>query len=88
MAENRTVRRASTLIGFQGRLVPIGGPDCAESPPREVIDLTDDSEDDHEYAKPKNEFYNEHVTPLVTEPMGCSKTIPLCLCEHLYVYHF
>ena len=39
-------RRASTLVGFQGQLVPIGEPDCAESPPREVIDLTDDSEDD------------------------------------------
>ena len=46
MAENRAVRRASTLVGFQGRLVPIGEPDCAESPPREIIDLTDDSEDD------------------------------------------
>ena len=46
MAENRAVRRASTLVGFQGRLVPIGEPDRAESPPREVIDLTDDSEDD------------------------------------------
>ena len=45
-----------------------------------------------EYTKPKDEFYNKHVTPLVTEPMGCSMTIPLCLCEHLYdfpyVYHF
>ena len=30
-----------------------------------------------EYAKLKNEFYYEHVTPLVTEPMGCSMTIPL-----------
>ena len=46
MAENRAVRRASTLVGFQGRLVPIGNPDRAESPPREIIDLTDDSEDD------------------------------------------
>ena len=46
MAESRAVRRASTLVGFQGRLVPIGEPDRAESPPREVIDLTDDSEDD------------------------------------------
>ena len=40
------VRRASTLVGFQGRLVPIGEPDRAESPPRDIIDLTDDSEDD------------------------------------------
>ena len=46
MAENRAVRRASTLVGFQGRLVPIGEPDRAESLPREIIDLTDDSEDD------------------------------------------
>ena len=46
LAERRAVRRASTLVGFQGRLVPIGEPDCAESPPREIIDLTDDSEDD------------------------------------------
>ena len=46
MAESRAIRRASTLVGFQGQLVPIGEPDCAESPPREVIDLTDDSEDD------------------------------------------
>ena len=46
MAENRAVRRASTLVGFQGWLVPIGELDCAESPPREIIDLTDDSEDD------------------------------------------
>ena len=46
MAENRVIRRASTLVGFQGQLVPIGEPDCAESPPREIIDLTDDSEDD------------------------------------------
>ena len=46
MAENRAVRRASTLIRFQGQLVPIGGPDRAESPPREIIDLTDNSEDD------------------------------------------
>ena len=29
------------------------------------------------YAKPKDELYNEHVTPLVTKPMGCSITIPL-----------
>ena len=46
MAERRAVRRASTLVGFQGWLVPIGEPDRAESPPREIIDLTDDSEDD------------------------------------------
>ena len=46
MAENRAVRRASTLVGFQGRLVPIGEPDRAESPPREIIDLTNDSKDD------------------------------------------
>ena len=30
-----------------------------------------------EYAKPKNEFYYEHVTPLVTEPMGYSMTISI-----------
>ena len=46
MAENRAVRRALTLVGFQGQLVPIGEPDRAESPPREIIDLTDNSEDD------------------------------------------
>ena len=46
LAERRAIRRASTSVRFQGRLVPIGEPDCAESPPREVIDLTDDSEDD------------------------------------------
>ena len=46
MAERRAVRRASTLVRFQGRLVPIGEPDRAESLPREIIDLTDDSEDD------------------------------------------
>ena len=34
------------MVGFQGRLVPIGELDCAESPPREIIDLTNDSEDD------------------------------------------
>ena len=33
-------------MGFQGQLVPIGELDRAESPPREIIDLTDDSEDD------------------------------------------
>ena len=46
LAERRAVRRASTFVGFQGRLVPIGEPDHAESLPREIIDLTDDSEDD------------------------------------------
>ena len=46
LAERRAVRRASTLVRFQGRLVPIGKPDCAESLPREIIDLTDDSKDD------------------------------------------
>ena len=45
LAERRAVRRASTLVGFQGWLVPIGEPDCAESPPRKIIDLTNDSED-------------------------------------------
>ena len=46
LAERRAVRRALTLVRFQGRLVPIGEPDRAESPPREIIDLTDDSKDD------------------------------------------
>ena len=46
LAERRAVRRTSTLVGFQGQLVPIGEPDHAESLPREIIDLTDDSEDD------------------------------------------
>ena len=46
LAERRAVRRVSTLVGFQGRLAPIGEPDHDESPPREIIDLTDDSEDD------------------------------------------
>ena len=46
LAERRAVRRVSTLVGFQGWLVPIGEPDHAESPPREIIDLTDNSEDD------------------------------------------
>ena len=46
LAERRAVRRAQTLVGFQGRLVPIGEPDHAESLPREIIDLTDNSEDD------------------------------------------
>ena len=31
LAERRAVRRASTLVGFQGQLVPIGEPDCAEA---------------------------------------------------------
>ena len=30
LAERRAVRRALTLVRFQGRLVPIGQPDCAE----------------------------------------------------------
>ena len=46
LAERRAVRRTSTSVGFQGRLVPIGEPDRAESPPREIIDLTDNSKDD------------------------------------------
>ena len=46
LAERRAVRSVSTLVGFQGWLVPIGELDCAESLPREIIDLTDDSEDD------------------------------------------
>ena len=46
LAQRRAVRRVSTLVGFQGRLIPIGKPDHAESPPREIIDLTDNSEDD------------------------------------------
>ena len=46
LAERRAVRRASTLVGFQGQLVPIGELDHAESLPREIIDLTDDSKDD------------------------------------------
>ena len=46
LAERRAVRRASTLAGFQGRLVPIGEPDRAESPTREIIDLTNNSKDD------------------------------------------
>ena len=46
LAERRAVRRASILVGFQGWLVPIGEPDRAESLPREIIDPTDDSEDD------------------------------------------
>ena len=46
LAERRAVRRASALVRFQGQLVPIGEPDRAEGLLREVIDLTDDSEDD------------------------------------------
>ena len=46
LAERRAIRRVLTLVRFQGRLVPIGEPDHAEGPPREIIDLTDDSEDD------------------------------------------
>ena len=46
LAERRAVRRALTLVGFQGCLVTIGEPDCAESLPRKIIDLTDDSKDD------------------------------------------
>ena len=46
LAERRAVRRVLTLVMFQGQLVPIGEPDCAESLPREIIDLTDDSKDD------------------------------------------
>ena len=46
LAERRAVRRASTLVRFQGQLVPIGELDHAECPPREIIDLTNDSEDD------------------------------------------
>ena len=40
LAERRAVRRVSTLVGFQGRVVPIGEPDCAESPPREIVRAT------------------------------------------------
>ena len=59
LAERRAVRRASTLVGFQGRLVPIGEPDRAESPPREIIDLTDDSEDDVELLLPEGSSEGE-----------------------------
>ena len=45
-ALGRVALTVSTLVGFQGRLVPIGEPDCAESLPREIIDLTDNSKDD------------------------------------------
>ena len=34
------------MVRFQGRLIPIGELDRAESPPREIIDLSNDSEDD------------------------------------------
>ena len=47
LAERRAVRRAQTLVVFQGWLVPIGEPDHAESLPREVIGLTDNSEEEH-----------------------------------------
>ena len=42
LAENQAIRRAQTLVEFEGRLVSIGEPDCAKSPLRsiEVIDLT------------------------------------------------
>ena len=46
LAERRAVRRVQTLTGFQGWLIPVGEPDRAQSPAREIIDLTDDSEDD------------------------------------------
>ena len=46
LAERRAVRRASTLVRFQGWLLPIGEPEHAESLPREIIDLTNDSKDD------------------------------------------
>ena len=46
LVENQAIRRAQTLTEFQGRLVPIGEPDCTESPPRsiKVIDLTGEPE--------------------------------------------
>ena len=47
LAEHRTMRRAQTLTGFQGHLVPIGEPNCAEDLPVrevEVINLTGESE--------------------------------------------
>ena len=42
LAENQAVWRAQTLAEFEGWLIPIGEPDCAEGLPRsvEVIDLT------------------------------------------------
>ena len=46
LTERRAVRRAQTLTAFKGWLVPIGEPDHAKSLAREIIDLTDDSEDD------------------------------------------
>ena len=46
LAENWAIRRAQTMVEFKGRLVPIGEPDHAESPPRsiEIIDLTGEPE--------------------------------------------
>ena len=46
LTERRAVRRAQTLGVFKGWLVPIGEPDHAESPPRGITDLTDNSKDD------------------------------------------
>ena len=46
LAERRAVRRVQTLMEFKRQLVPIGELDHAESPTREIIDLTDNSEDD------------------------------------------
>ena len=46
LAERRAVKRVQTLTVFEGQLVPIGEPDRAESPAREIIDLTDNSGDD------------------------------------------
>ena len=46
LAERRAVRRAQTLMAFEGWLVPIGELDCAQSLTREIIDLTGGSEDD------------------------------------------
>ena len=46
LAERRAVRRVQTLMVFEGQLVPIGELDHAESLTREIIDLTNDSEDD------------------------------------------
>ena len=43
LVERRAVRRAQTLMAFEGQLVSIGELDCAESPAREIIDLTDNS---------------------------------------------
>ena len=47
LVKHQTMRRAQTLTEFWGCLVPIGKPDCAESPPVkevEVIDLTGEPE--------------------------------------------